>query len=99
MATGRRTLVAELAGLSAVLALAGCRTDPNAGAPADVLESEEVQNAMNALVDAVDVLQKTIGELGAVNPRDVAQHLRTAAADVSSALAGLRHALGYPDSN
>ena len=81
------------------LALAGCRRDADTPSGSNLLDSEDVQNAMTALVESMDTLKKTIGAFGAANCKDVAVQVRTAAAEVSRNLEGLRQALGYPDSN
>jgi hypothetical protein len=96
MTTDRRAL---LAGLSTMLALAGCSNNPTSSSTPALLETDEVQNAMSALVDSVDSLKRSISEFGTANPKDVVPHVRAAAASVDTALTDLRMALGYADSN
>ena len=93
MISNRRAL---LTGLSSVLALAGCRNEvkPSAAVP----DSDQVQNALAALDESVDILQKSIGEFGTANWMDVVPHVRAAAADVNNAAIQLRNVLGFGDS-
>jgi hypothetical protein len=63
-----------------------------------VLNNEDLQNAMNAMVSAVEALHQTMGEFGAASPQVVAIHVKSAAGQVAMALTGLRQAMGYPDS-
>ncbi len=92
--TDRRAILAGLSGI-----LAGCRTNPDAHTASVDLNSESIQNAMNALIESVETLQKTVGAFGTANCKDVAVQVKDAAADVRANLAGLRQALGYPESN
>jgi hypothetical protein len=97
--TDRRALLAGLSGMGTALALAGCRGNPDAQAPSVDLNSEDVQNAMKALIDSVEALQTAIAGFGAANCKDVAVQVKGAAVEVNNNLAGLRQALGLPDSN
>jgi hypothetical protein len=97
--TDRRALLAGLSGFSTALALSGCRGNPEAQAPSVDLNSEDVQNAMKALIESVETLQTAVTGFGAANCKDVAVQVKSAAAEVNTNLAGLRQAIGYPDSN
>ena len=97
--TDRRTLLAGLSGFGSALALTGCRRDPEASGGPNPADDQNVQNAMDALIESVDTLKKTVGGFGAANCKDVAIQVTAAAAEVSSSLSQLRQALGYPDSN
>jgi|HubBroStandDraft_3_1064219.scaffolds.fasta_scaffold41437_2 hypothetical protein len=90
--TDRRAILASLSGI-----LAGCRTTPEAQTVD--LNNEGVQNALNALIESVELLQKTVGAFGTANCKDIAVQVKNAAADVNNNLTGLRQALGYPESN
>jgi uncharacterized protein YukE len=92
--TDRRAILAGLSGI-----LAGCRGNPEEQAPSVDLNSEEIQTAMKALIDSVETLQTAVAGFGAANCKDVAVQVKSAATDVNNNLAGLRQALGLPDSN
>jgi len=92
--TDRRAILASLSGI-----LAGCRANPEAQTASVDLNNEGIQNAMNALIESVEMLQKTVGAFGTANCKDIAVQVKNAAADVNNNLAGLRQALGYPESN
>jgi hypothetical protein len=97
--TDRRALLAGLSGMGTALALAGCRGNPDAQTPSVDLNSEEVQTAMKALTESVEMLQSAVADFGAANCKDVAVQVKSAAAEVNNNLSGLRQALGLPDSN
>lgn len=92
--TDRRAILAGLSGI-----LAGCRANPGVQTASVDLNNEAVQNALNALIESVELLQKTVGAFGTANCKDIAVQVKNAAADVNNNLTGLRQALGYPDSN
>jgi hypothetical protein len=54
---------------------------------------------MKALLVASDNLQSNVGRFDLENWRDVVPNVRTATADVANAVAALKKALGYSDSN
>ena len=95
MTTDRR---AVLGGLGSVLVLAGCRNEVNSSSTATP-DSEQVQNALTALGESVETLQKSIGEFGTANWMEVVPHVRAAAEEVNNAVLQMRNVLGYGDAN
>jgi hypothetical protein len=95
--TGRRA--ALFAGFGAALAFTGCEREPKPSSTATLLNNEEVHNAVKVLIDAVDGLGSDIGQFDTEDWKDVVPEVRTAAANVESALASLRQALGYSDAS
>ena len=92
MTPDRRAL---LAGLGSLLALAGCHSGP-AAESADV-QTDEVQNAVNMMADAVESLNRSVNEFGTANWTEIVPHVRAAAGEVKQSLTALRAALGYPE--
>jgi len=98
MSIDRRTTLLGLTG-SVVTALSGCNSEPKPSATSTLFDADKVHSAMKSLEAATDDLQSSVGQFDAENWRDVVPNVKTASDDIAGAVAELRTALGYSDSN
>jgi hypothetical protein len=94
----RRALLIALTSVPLIF-LTSCDTEPKPSATATLFNADEVHEAMKFLLAVVNDLQNDVGQFDLENWRDVVPNVRVATAEVASAVAKLRKALGYSDSN
>jgi len=82
---------------SATLLLASCGSEPKPSRTATLTNNDAVHAAVGALVRSVDNLNGAVGGFDNENWRDVVPNVRSAAADVASAVQRLQQALGYSE--
>jgi hypothetical protein len=96
METRRRALLCG-ATASAALVLASCESEPKPSPTATLANNDEVHAAVKSLVRSADNLNGAVGGFDDENWRDVVPNVKSAAADVLSAVRQLRQALGYSE--
>jgi len=96
--TDRRALLIALTGVP-LISLTSCNTEPKPSATATLFNGGEVHEAMKFLLAVVGDLQNDVAGFDTENWRDVVPNVKAATAEVANAVAKLRTALGYSDSN
>ena len=94
----RRELLIALTSVP-LISLISCNTEPKPSATATLFNGRDVHEAMKGLLAAVGDLQNDVGGFDTENWRDVVPSVKAASAEVGNAVAKLRDALGYADSN